>query len=245
MTPIRDAGHWQFHGFTVPEQNWFKLPNEFTDIMAMLNQRREGAAASIVLYVLRHTWGYHEYDGTGKHITLDEFEHGRVSKDGNRLDMGTGLSKPTIIKGIRAAIECGLLAVEVDGSDKARVKKIYRLRMFGESISDDLDVKEFDSGGKEPLQQVSESLTAIIERNLKKETKEDNSNFEDSKAPTPMKRVQPVMPEFKTTHPDLWQAGCSSVAEFIKTVGRGLYGDEKMNVRQWQAHADAKRLARK
>jgi len=68
------------------------------------------------------------------------------------------------------------------------------------------------------------------------------SNFE---LPTPIKRTQPVTPEFKITHPDLWQAGCSGVAEFIKTVGRGLWTDEAMNLAQWQAHADAKRLARK
>ncbi len=48
--------------------------------------------------------------------------------------------------------------------------------------------------------------------------------------------VWSVIPEFKSAHLDLWQAGCSGVAEFIKVVGRGLWGDEAMNVSQWQAH---------
>ncbi len=69
--------------------------------------------------------------------------------------------------------------------------------------------------------------------------KMQNSNFEDSKAPIPITRVQPVTPEFKTAHPDLWQAGCSSVAEFIRVVGRGLYGDEKMNVARWREQSEA------
>ncbi len=53
-----------------------------------------------------------------------------------------------------------------------------------------------------------------------------------------MKRAQPMIPEFKASHPDLWRAGCSGVAEFIKIVGRGLWTDEGMNVSQWQAHKE-------
>ncbi len=54
-----------------------------------------------------------------------------------------------------------------------------------------------------------------------------------------MKRAQPVILEFKTTHPDLWRAGRSGVAEFIRVVGRGLWTDEATKVSQWRAHSDA------
>lgn len=42
-------------------------------------------------------------------------------------------------------------------------------------------------------------------------------------------------PDFKDLHPQLAVAGCSSTAEFIRIVGRGLWSDEEMNVTQWQA----------
>lgn len=125
-----DPDHNQrFSGFARPEQSWFRMPNNWTDITADINSIAE---LKVVEYVLKHTWGYQEYDIT-KHITLDEFMHGRRRKDGSRMDRGTGLSKPSVISGIKSAIEHGFLRVEVDGRDKARVKKFYRLRMAGEA----------------------------------------------------------------------------------------------------------------
>jgi hypothetical protein len=62
------------------------------------------------------------------------------------------------------------------------------------------------------------------------------SNTEASKAPIPMRRVIPITPEFKAAHPDLWQAGYSGIAGFIRVVGRGLWKDEAMNASRWRAH---------
>lgn len=44
---------------------------------------------------------------------------------------------------------------------------------------------------------------------------------------------------FKDLHPQLADAGCSGTAEFIRVVGRGLYGDEKMNVARWRGQSEA------
>jgi hypothetical protein len=114
-----------FPGFDIPRQNWFKMPNNWTDITAAIGSIAE---LKVVEYVLKHTWGYQEY-GVRKRITNDEFMHGRRRKDGTRIDKGTGLSKPSVIAGLKAAVEKGLLIEEVDDSDKARVKKYYCLRM--------------------------------------------------------------------------------------------------------------------
>lgn len=119
----------RFSGFTRPEQSWFRMPNNWTDITADITGIAE---LKVVEYVLKHTWGYQEYDVT-KHITLDEFMNGRRRKDGSRIDRGTGLTKASVIAGIKSAIEHGFLRVEVNDSDKARIKKFYRLRMAGES----------------------------------------------------------------------------------------------------------------
>src|SRR5438045_9700481 len=79
-------------------------------------------------YVLKHTSGYREFDMIKK-ITTDELMSGRKKKNGERIDTGTGLSKPSVIEGLNSAVAHGLLEVEIDDSDKARIKKYYKLKM--------------------------------------------------------------------------------------------------------------------
>jgi hypothetical protein len=127
-----------FQGFDAPRQNWFRMPNEWIDMCAEINSLAE---IKVVQYIMRHTWGHQEY-GIKKRISLDEFMNGRLRKDGGRIDKGTGLSKPSVIAGIRSAVERGFLVEEVDNSDKARVKKFYSLRMHPqthEEVESDVD----------------------------------------------------------------------------------------------------------
>src|SRR6266700_3908733 len=114
-----------FPGFSKPEANFFRLPNEWTDITASITSLAE---MKLVEYVLKHTWGYSEFDVVKK-ITTDEFMYGRKKKDGTRIDIGTGLSKPSVIAGLKSAVAHGLLMEETDDSDKARIKKYYKLKM--------------------------------------------------------------------------------------------------------------------
>src|SRR5258708_10822046 len=117
--------HTPFTGFSRPESNFFRMPNEWIDITADIDNIAE---LKIVQYILRHTWGYQEY-GIKKHITIDEFIRGRKRKDGSRMDTGTGLSEMSVRNGIAKALEHGFIEAIVDDSDKARVKKYYSLKM--------------------------------------------------------------------------------------------------------------------
>ena len=91
MTTNRNIGA-AYAGFDVPQQNWFRLAYDWTDLTARM---RSWAEQKVVEYVLRHTWGYHEYGGL-KRITLDEFEHGRKRTDGTRMDSGIGMRRQAI-----------------------------------------------------------------------------------------------------------------------------------------------------
>src|SRR6266480_4411186 len=151
-----------FQGFSKPEANFFRLPNEWTVITASITSLAE---IKLVEYVLKHTWGYSEFDMVKK-ITTDEFMYGRKKKDGTRIDIGTGLSKPSVIEGLNNAVKHGLLEVETDDSDKARIKKFYKLRMktpleetepeekavHADVKNVNIGVKNFDSRGKKSLQ---------------------------------------------------------------------------------------------
>ena len=86
----------RFTGFDSPRQNWFKMPNEWIEFCADISSIAE---IKVVQYVMRHTWGHHEY-GIRKRISLDEFMNGRKRKDGSRMDRGTSLSKPSVISGL-------------------------------------------------------------------------------------------------------------------------------------------------
>src|SRR5205807_9488625 len=75
-------------------------------------------------------------------------------------------SKPSVIEGLNSAVKHGLLEVEIDDSDKARIKKYYKLKMrtpIEEPEPDEQEaqadvknlytgVKNFDSRGKQSLQ---------------------------------------------------------------------------------------------
>jgi hypothetical protein len=115
-----------FEGFAVPQKNYFPMPNIWINICAHIDNLAE---LKVVQYVLRHTWGYHEY-GIPKTISVDEFMYGRKRADGSRIDDGTGLKSDRSVKdGIKAALDHGYLICEVDDTDKGRIKKSYALKM--------------------------------------------------------------------------------------------------------------------
>src|SRR5947207_2212341 len=136
-TPVPST---QFTGFSRPESNFFRMPNEWIDITADIDNIAE---LKVVQYILRHTWGYQEY-GLKKHITIDEFIRGRRRRDGTRLDKGTGLAEQSVRNGLADALTHGLIEEFVDAADRARVKKYYGLRMHHEVSADHLPADEPD-----------------------------------------------------------------------------------------------------
>jgi hypothetical protein len=171
-----------FRGFDTPRQNWSKLPNELIDLLPIIDSLGE---LKVVLYTLRHTWGYSEF-GLPKRITLDEFMSGRVARDGTRLDAGTGLSKDTVIDGLRRAVTHGILTVEVDAHDAARVKKYYSLRMKELPADEVSAVEVTDTRGLTSRPQMSNNSTSGVENidivHRKKPKKEDTTDANFTKS---------------------------------------------------------------
>jgi hypothetical protein len=123
---ITSAHEEMFAGFPIPTKNFFHMPNNFTDTCADIDNVAE---LKVVLYVMRHTWGYQEY-GIYKVITTDEFMYGRKREDGTRMDKGAGIkSNKSVVEGLKRAVEHGYLLCDEDDTDKARIKKAYMPRM--------------------------------------------------------------------------------------------------------------------
>lgn len=113
----------KFTGFVLPRQNWSKLPNQMIEWLPLITSEAE---LKVILYILRHTWGYHDSE---KRIATSEFATGRRKRDGTKIDNGIGLNEPAIREGLRKAEEHGFVLVEIDDSDKGRIRKYYSLAM--------------------------------------------------------------------------------------------------------------------
>ncbi len=86
-----------FRGFNSPNNT--QVPDElFDEIMVHLS----GAELKVLLYVIRRTYGFKR---ESDNISLSQMLTGIVKRDGNRLDHGTGLSKPTLLSAIRSLAE--------------------------------------------------------------------------------------------------------------------------------------------
>lgn len=153
-----------FPGWEPPLENWSKLPHQFIDLMPQMKL----SEMRCTLYLLRHTWGWGNYTGF-QGMTIDEFMNGRLLGR-ERIDHGTGLSKSSVIAGLREAVDRRTVEVDVDESDKARIKKRYRLRGI--------------MGKPEPRSKIP---TAEVQ-NLDTEHNKDTSK--ESSSPPPAKRKQ-------------------------------------------------------
>lgn len=102
-----------FNGF-VCREDWYVLA-AFIDNLAEFK---------IVEWLLRHTWD------EWIEVTTETFMHGYFDEEGLKLDYGTGLSKPSVLLGIKKAAQHGLIEQWVDDTDKTRIRKFYRIRVF-------------------------------------------------------------------------------------------------------------------
>lgn len=127
-----------FPGFVPPVDDYFRMPNIWIDITAEIESLAE---LKVVQYILRHTWGYHDYEGF-RRITLDEFMFGRKRRDGTRIDKGTGLSDRGVKNGIALALKDGYIVCEIDDHDKARIKKYYRLKVFDQLGGNNIPIRD-------------------------------------------------------------------------------------------------------
>lgn len=173
----------EFLGFHEPTENWSKLPNE---LITQFSRIETLAELKVILYILRHTWGYGDDDP--KKITMDEFQYGRKKRNGTRIDTGVGMMPQAIRDGLGRAESHGFIVVERDDTDAARKEKWYAIKMSpkpgGEnhpSISG--GGEDHPSGGwKSPI-----GGTEITHR-TEKETKERDSREESASGKRPPKK---------------------------------------------------------
>jgi predicted transcriptional regulator len=86
--------------------NSTQIPNYVLDMV--LPRIPEGEARCL-LYICRRTFGFHKQEDN---ISFTQFEHGIKTSQSRQLDLGTGLSRPTISTALRNLIGAGAISVE-------------------------------------------------------------------------------------------------------------------------------------
>lgn len=207
--------------WTTPVENWTKMPNTLIDALPLMESMGE---VMVILYILRHTWGYHRFEDS-KLITIEEFEHGRKRADGTRIDSGTGLSRNSIRDGIKRAIDHGLLEVVEDSSDKARIKRYYRLSSDGQDLTPNEDL-----GGEKLTPSDGQKLTlrrAEVDPRTEKETIERKTT---KKLTAGLKPNQPVVSSLiARAEPPAVQNGWVGLADDLPALDSFSVSEEEAN----------------
>lgn len=116
----------EFKGFFWPGQDYYtNIPNDWFLECFKIDNKPE---LKVILYLTRHTWGYKKRDAWLS-ISVNEFMYGRWGSEG-RLDDGTGLSEQSVRDGLHKAIEHGYVLEKVIHRDRARIEKLYKLKML-------------------------------------------------------------------------------------------------------------------
>lgn len=161
-----------FNGWGIPQENWSKLPHCFIEALPLVETLAE---IKVILYVLRHTWGYQDDE---KRISVDEFVNGRRYTrrylerhpgTPDRIDGGIGMSANSVKDGIERAVKHGFIEVYTDDTDKARIRKYYSLsasNLGGQKLT--------------PRPSKVDPLPSKVDPRTKKETLERNSERPDA-----------------------------------------------------------------
>ncbi len=119
--------------FTGAERpNTTQIPNVYLDhFLADLS----GNEFKLLMYLSRRIFGFHK---ESDNISLGQMLHGIRRRNGEQLDYGTGLSKPTLLRALKELQEKGLVIAE-QRKDPVRgdVATNYRLRIFMPSNATD------------------------------------------------------------------------------------------------------------
>lgn len=93
----RETPSWKFEGFCSP--NTTQVPDEFFDV---LSPHLSGGEVKVLLYIIRRTYGFKK---DRDNISLSQMLNGIVKKNGERLDFGAGISKPSLCRVLKTLAE--------------------------------------------------------------------------------------------------------------------------------------------
>lgn len=113
---------WKFSGFHFP--SYTQVPDQlFDELLPILS----GGELKVLLYVCRRTFGFKR---ESDNISLNQMLNGITKGDGTQLDLGVGLSRPTLLRALKSLQEKDILIAERQANDEqGNLPTNYRLHM--------------------------------------------------------------------------------------------------------------------
>jgi hypothetical protein len=160
-----------FAGFTSP--NYTQVPDELFDVLL---PTLSDAELRCLLYIIRRTFGFKR---DADSISLSQMVHGITTRDGQVLDSGTGLSKSTVARGLKALRDRGVIvATRNISAERGDEPTTYCLRFKTDSIPEKKPTKPV-SRHQDTLH-VSPVGQAVYQLRDTQETVEQHTDFEHS-----------------------------------------------------------------
>jgi hypothetical protein len=175
---------WVYAGFGVP--TFTQIPDDFIDEVAP--HLKEGELR-VMLYIMRRTYGFGKLEDR---ISINQLCNGITTRDGRRLDWGTGMSRSAVRRGVDGCIKKGLLVVTREQSENGEYEtNLYALRFRpGVVLEENHPVSGVVPFENHPLPRREPPGSSLADprvglfENLQEtvqETATRNSSFEDSK----------------------------------------------------------------
>jgi hypothetical protein len=169
---------WLFDGFSDPA--YTQTPDQLFDV---LMPRLTESELKVLLYVVRRTFGFKKQSDD---ISLKQMVEGIKTRDGRQLDSGTGLSRPSVTKGVRGLVAHGVLtAVRNSSQERGDEPTSYRLRFKGEPLETSLprgSQDSYEGGGNNVSREGRKAVTP-------QETVDQHTDDNSSKGPEPVPMI--------------------------------------------------------
>jgi len=180
----------QFTGFPPPRANYFAVPFAF---IALIHSLRSGVLIWVLLYLLRHGYGYSNPEGIW--LTINDLQRGRKYKTRpERYDEGIPLDKRSLYRALKEGLERGLLTYRKIRTPEGAVVIQYNLHLEDMRLAPD---GEFLGWGS----QNAESLPRELKEPEGVPVDEVNLTFDEFNSPTdevvpPTDEINPPSDEF-------------------------------------------------
>ncbi len=113
-----------FSGFEDPRRQYTQVPDYLLDFLL---PDLPGSELKILLYLIRHAFGYGRESVA---VSWSRFLEGTVTRDGKRLDWGAGVRRDALKEGIPSLAEKGLIEKERQSSGRrGNEASLYTLRI--------------------------------------------------------------------------------------------------------------------
>ncbi len=123
----------QFTGFPPPRSNYFAVPLIF---ISLIHSIRSGILIWILLYLLRHGYGYSNPKGIW--LTMDDLRQGRGYKTRpDRYDKGIPADERSLYRALKEGLESGLLVYRKVRTPEGAIVTQYNLHLEGMRVAPD------------------------------------------------------------------------------------------------------------